>query len=212
MQEDRLSLSFFSFAPDAAYSRASDGSNNKNQLFTYFPMWKCANNQLHGFWEDVFGKPKQTWRQLTSTYQSGRMHRDGRSRSHFSFSFGLQRNRIPYFKILPMAREHRQNVALWPFQSWFERTVSTTHYRYFGLPHAGEALQRHRICYLSQNIGTAALVFDDWHLEVAGVVQHEYQFALFAKFGGLAAFLAAIHGGELPWKLFECISDTDFDH
>jgi hypothetical protein len=51
MQEDGLSLSFFSFAPDA-YSRASDGSNSKNQevLFTYFPMWKCANNLLRGFW------------------------------------------------------------------------------------------------------------------------------------------------------------------
>jgi hypothetical protein len=51
--EDRMPPLFFHFVP-GANSRASDGSN-KNQVFTYFPIWKCANSQLRVYWEQIFG-------------------------------------------------------------------------------------------------------------------------------------------------------------
>jgi hypothetical protein len=55
VMSDRLPKLFFFFGP-GTYSTASDhGSNNKSSFFTYFPIWKCANNQLRGFWEQVFG-------------------------------------------------------------------------------------------------------------------------------------------------------------
>jgi hypothetical protein len=40
--EDEFAHRFFAFTPPAV-SRASDGLN-KNQVFTYFPIYKCAND------------------------------------------------------------------------------------------------------------------------------------------------------------------------
>jgi hypothetical protein len=51
--EDEFAHRFFAFTPPAV-SRASDGLN-KNQVFTYFPIYKCANDQLRSYWEQVFG-------------------------------------------------------------------------------------------------------------------------------------------------------------
>jgi hypothetical protein len=66
--KDRMPATFFSFVPGSK-SRASDGSN-KNQVFTYFPIWKCANNQLRAYWEQIFGsnaskefKERKRWKQ-----------------------------------------------------------------------------------------------------------------------------------------------------
>jgi hypothetical protein len=61
-QNQRLPPKFFSFDPHHMSSIASDGSYNKNkkEVFTYYPIWKCANNQLRGFWEQVFGSNPST--------------------------------------------------------------------------------------------------------------------------------------------------------
>jgi hypothetical protein len=110
MQEDGLSLRFFSFAPEDAYSRASDGSNSKNHqevLFTYFPMWKCANNQLRGFWEQMFGRPKQTWKQHQNTTREECIVMAVRDPiSHFLSGYNEIESRISQF---------RNNVRMWPF-------------------------------------------------------------------------------------------------